>query len=399
MVVTQDTGLNSPLAQELLAKATAMQPVLEERSAKTAEMRRIPDETIREFQEAGFFKILQPKQWGGYALDPQVFYAVQLKIAEACMSSAWVLGVVAVHNWQLALFDDQAAQDVWADDPTTLISSSYAPVGKVTKVDGGYKLSGQWGFSSGSEHCDWVFLGAVVPEEGAPFDMRNYRTFLVPRADYEIIDTWNVVGLKGTGSQDIKVVDAFVPEHRTHKLLDGFNCDNPGNAVNDAPVFRLPFGQVFVRAVCTGTLGALEGALKSFIEVAKTRVVGPAKMIDDPFARKLAAEVKTAIEEMKRVMFANFDHMLDCAKAGQPIPIEDRVRYRYDSAVVADRCAELSAKMMKASGSKAIFLGHGVLERHLDIMASQAHVANNTNLYSNNFGGVQFGLDNTDLNL
>lgn len=397
--MASEYSLGSSRAQQLLASAEALQPVLRERSAQAAQLRRIPEETIKDFQDAGFFKILQPEQWGGYAMDPQVFYAVQLKIAEACMSSGWVLGVVAVHNWQLALFDDRAAQDVWGDDPSTLISSSYAPVGKVTKVDGGYKLSGQWGFSSGSEHCDWVFLGAVVPEEGAPFDMRNYRTFMVPRKDYEIIDTWHVVGLQGTGSQDIKVVDAFVPEYRTHKLIDGFNCDNPGNAVNDAPLFHLPFGQVFVRAVCTGSLGALEGCLHAYIEMAKKRVVGPNKMSDDPFARKLAAEVRCAIEEMKIVMYRNFDDMMSLAGAGASIPLDDRARYRYDSAVVADRCAELSAKMLKGVGSKGIFIGNQVLPRHLDIMASQAHVANNTNIYSNNLGGMQFGTDNIDLNM
>ena len=392
-------GLESPRAKELLAKAESLQSVLAERASQCAEIRRIPDETIQDFQAAGFFKILQPEQWGGYAMDPQVFYAVQLKIAEACMSSGWVLGVVAVHNWQLGLFDDQAAQDVWSDDPTTLLSSSYAPVGKVKKVDGGYQLSGQWGFSSGSEHCDWVFLGAVVPEEGAPFDMSNYRTFLVPRADYEIIDTWHVVGLQGTGSQDVKVVDAFVPEHRTHKLIDGFNCNNPGNAVNNAPLFRLPFGQVFVRAVCSGSLGALEGSLKAFIEIAKNRVVGPNKMKNDPFARKIVSEVRCAIDEMKIVMNSNFDAMMACAANGEITPLDDRARYRYDSAVVADRCAALSAKMLKASGSKGIFLGNQVLARHLDIIASQAHVANNTNIYSNNLGGMLLGDDNIDLNM
>ncbi len=392
-------GLESPRAIELLAKAEALQSVLAERAAHCAEIRRIPDATIQDFQDAGFFKILQPEQWGGYAMDPQVFYAVQLKIAEACMSSGWVLGVVAVHNWQLGLLDDKAAQDVWSEDPTTLLSSSYAPVGKVKKVEGGFQLSGQWGFSSGSEHCEWVFLGAVVPEEGAPFDMSNYRTFLVPRADYEIIDTWHVVGLQGTGSQDVKVIDAFVPEHRTHKLIDGFNCDNPGNAVNTAPLYRMPFGQVFVRAVCSGSLGALEGSLTAFIEITKNRVVGPKKMKDDPFARRLASEVRCAIDEMKGVMYNNFDTMMACAASGESIPLADRARYRYDSAVVADRCAALSAQMLKASGSKGIFLGNQVLARHLDILASQAHVANNTNIYSNNLGGMLFGDDNIDLNM
>ena len=176
-------GLESPRAQQLLASARAMGPALRERKAQAKADARVPEETVAEFAEAGFFKILQPEQWGGYAMDPQVFYAVGLEVARNCPSSAWILGVIAVHNWQLALFDDQAAQDVWADDSSVLISSSYAPVGKVKVVDGGFELSGRWSFPSGSEHCKWVLVGAVVPTPEAPFDMANYRTFLVPISD------------------------------------------------------------------------------------------------------------------------------------------------------------------------------------------------------------------------
>jgi 3-hydroxy-9,10-secoandrosta-1,3,5(10)-triene-9,17-dione monooxygenase len=239
-------------------------------------------------------------------------------------------------------------------------------------------------------------LGAVVPTPEAPFDMANYRTFLVPISDYEIVDNWDVIGLYGTGSNDIVVTDAFVPEHRTHKAMDGFLCDNPGNAVNDAPLYRMPFMQVFVRAVCTATLGALDGSLAAFIEVAKTRRVGPMKMSDDPGARMLAAEVKTSIEEMKRTLFSNFDAMMACTRAGQPIPMLERARYRYDSGVVADRCAELSAKMLKASGSGGIRHGSPLLARHLDILASQAHVANVSPPFANNLGGMLFGQETAD---
>ncbi|MEE4660476.1 MAG: flavin-dependent monooxygenase [Halieaceae bacterium] len=392
-------GLGSPRAQQLLEAARALQPVLRERRAQCRADRKVPEETIRDFQEAGFFKILQAEQYGGYAMDPQVFYAVGLEIARACMSSAWVLGVVAVHNWQLALFDDQAAKDVWGEDPSVLISSSYAPVGKVTPVEGGYRLSGRWSFSSGCEHCKWVFVGAVVPTEDEPFNMQNYRTFLVPIEDYEIVDNWDVVGLQGTGSHDVVIDDVFVPEHRTHKVIDGFNCDNPGNAVNTAPLFRMPFMQVFVRAVCTASLGALEGQLEAYKEVASTRQAGPVPMKNDPFARRIAAEVKSEIEQMKLVMYRNFDEMMACTRAGEPIPVEDRVRYRYDSAIVADRCVELSGKMLKAVGSTGIRNGSKVLENHLDILASQAHVANHSTPFAINMGGVLLGEENTDLGL
>jgi len=390
-------GLESERAQALLAAARAMAPRLRARVQQCKKDGKVPDETIAEFREAGFFKVLQPEQWGGYAMDPQVFYALGLELAQHCMSSAWVLGVIAVHNWQLAVFDDQAAQDVWADDPSVLLSSSYAPVGKVKVVDGGFRLSGRWGFSSGSAHCKWAFLGAVVPTPEAPFDMANYRTFLVPISDYEIVDNWDVIGLEGTGSNDIVVDDVFVPGHRTHKSMDGFLCDNPGNVVNDAPLYRMPFMQVFVRAVCTATLGGLVGSLDAFIEVAKTRRVGPNKMSDDPGARLLAAEVRTSIEEMKRTLFSNFDAMMAYTRAGEPIPLLERAQYRYDSAVVADRCAALSARMLKASGSGGIRHGSPLLARHLDIMCSQAHVANVTPPFANNLGGMLFGEDNVDM--
>ena len=389
-------GLNSPRALELIAAARAMGPGLRMRRARCRAEQRVPDETVAEFQAAGFFKILQPEQWGGYAMDPQVFYSVGLEVARFCPSSAWILGVIAVHNWQLAVFDDRAAQDVWAEDPTVLISSSYAPVGKVKVVDGGFRLSGRWSFSSGSQHCKWAFLGAVVPTPEAPFDMANYRTFLLPISDYRIVDNWDVVGLQGTGSHDIVVEDVFVPEYRTHKSMDGFLCNNPGNAVNSAPLYHMPFMQVFVRAVCTATLGACEGALDAFIEVAKTRQAGPVKMKNDLFARQLAAEVKTSVEEMKLTMIRNFDAMMDCCRAGVPIPIEDRVRYRYDSAVVADRCLALSSRMLKAAGSSGIRLDSELLAYHLDILASQAHVANHSTPFAINMGGIMFGEENVD---
>jgi 3-hydroxy-9,10-secoandrosta-1,3,5(10)-triene-9,17-dione monooxygenase len=389
-------SLEGARAQQLIDAARAMGPALRMRAAKAKAESRVPDETVQEFHDAGFFKILQPEQWGGFAMDPQVFYAVGLEVAKHCPSSAWILGVIAVHNWQLAVFDDQAAQDVWGDDPSVLISSSYAPVGKVKVVDGGFRLSGRWSFSSGSEHCKWAFLGAVVPTPEAPFDMANYRTFLLPIEDYEIVHNWDVVGLQGTGSHDIVVDDVFVPEYRTHKSMDGFLCDNPGNAVNDAPLYRMPFMQVFVRAVCTATLGACEGALEAFIEVAKTRQVGPNKMKDDPFARVLAAEVKSSIEEMKLTMIRNFDAMMASCRAGEPISEEDRVRFRYDSAVVADRCLALSGKMLKAAGSGGIRQGSELLAYHLDILASQAHVANHSIPFANNMGAMLFGEANAD---
>ena len=132
----------------LVQRARDLIPKLKERAAKTESARQLPAETIAEMKAAGLFDVLKPKMYGGYEMDPQVFYDVQMALAEGCMSTAWVYGVVGVHNWQIALFDPRAAQDVFGKDPSTLIASTYMPKGQVTPVEGGFKFSGRWGFSS-----------------------------------------------------------------------------------------------------------------------------------------------------------------------------------------------------------------------------------------------------------
>ena len=389
-------GLDSPRAAALLETARKLAPVLESRIETCNNDRRIPDETIADFHQAGFFRILQSGEYGGYEMEPQGFYAVGLEIARTCMSSAWVLSVIGVHNWQMNLFDDAAAQEVWGEDDTVLVSSSYAPVGQVVPVDGGFRLSGRWSFSSGCEHCDWVFLGAVVPTEDAPWDMRNYRTFLLPRGDYQIVDNWDVIGLRGTGSHDIVVKDVFVPEHRTHNMLED---DGGRKFMHKPPPYRLPFMQVFSRAVSTPSLGALEGALEKYIDIAKTRLAGPVPMKDDPNARRLAAQVDAGLAQMKLTLFHNFDELMRAAHAQKAAGLLDRARYRYNTAIVADTCVDLSSRMLKAAGSTGIRNNGALLGQHRDILASQAHIANVSEPFAVNLGGMLLGEASTDLSL
>ena len=382
--------------EELVAKAKALGPVLRERAAKTEADRTLPKETIRDFQEAGFFRILQPKRWGGYELDPQVFFEVQWTIAEACPSSAWVLGVVAVHAWQVAVFPLQAQEEVWGNDTSVLVSSSYAPTGKIEKAEGGYKVSGRWSFSSGSDHCQWVFLGGFVPT--GPGERPDMRTFLLPRSDYVIDDTWHTAGLRGTGSKDIVVEGAFVPEHRTHKMMDGFKRDNPGNAHNPAPLYRLPFGLVFVRSVSTTAIGIAQGALDAYREVAATRVAAGdgAKVAEDPTAQVVASQAEAAIDESKTILLRDFDEMMAKVRAGEDLTLERRVKFRYDSARVVQRCMEAVDGLFTASGGRAIFLNSPLLRYFLDVHAARAHYANNPDKPARNFGGVQLQLKNAD---
>jgi len=387
----------SALQQALRDRAREMVPRLRERAKHTAELHHLPEETVQEMIEAGFFRILQPARHGGFELEPKDFFDVQITLAEGCMSTAWVLGVVAIHNWQLGLFDERAQRDVWGTNDDTLISSSYMPVGKVKRAEGGYRLSGKWSFSSGSEHCDWAFLGAMVPP-ATPGEAPDYRTFLVPRGEYRIEANWDVSGLEGTGSNDIVVEDAFVPEYRTHRSMDGFNCSSPGNVVNTNPLFRLPFGQIFVRAVCSSSIGALQGALDSFISINRDRVgLNDAKRAAlDPGAQEAAAEASRVIDECKTIMYRNFDRMQDAAAAGTVPAIEDRVKMRYDAALVAPKCAEAVNKLLIHSGAQSIYRNHPINRAWLDINAGRTHVANNAGKFGRNWGSCLFGFEGDD---
>ena len=171
-------------ASQVLDAVRDLLPLLRDRAQETEDLRRIPDESIKSLQETGFFKLLQPARYGGLEASPVDFYRGVRLIASACGSTGWVSSVLGVHPWQLALFDDRAQQEVWGEDASTLVSSSYAPMGRAKAVEGGFQFSGRWSFSSGCDHAQWIFLGGLVlGEEGSPVD---FRTFLLPRSDYEI---------------------------------------------------------------------------------------------------------------------------------------------------------------------------------------------------------------------
>jgi 3-hydroxy-9,10-secoandrosta-1,3,5(10)-triene-9,17-dione monooxygenase len=389
--------MSANIGAELIERARALAPTLALRAEKTAKERRISDETIADFKKAGFFRMLQPARWGGLEVDPKVFFEVQMTVAAACPSSAWVLGIVGVHSWQMALFPLSAQSEVWEKDASTLVSSSYAPTGKVQRAEGGYRISGRWSFSSGCDHCQWVFLGGFVPSDvaGKPPDM---RTFLLPRSDYGIDDTWFVAGLSGTGSKDIVVENAFVPEHRTHRIIDGYKRTSPGNEHNPAPLYKLPFGQIFVRSVSTSAIGIAEGALGAYIDQASKRIAASdaSKVADDPSTQTVAARAAATIDESRVVLFRDMDEMMALAQTGQDIPIERRVRFRYHSARVVDRCAEAVDELFSASGGRAIFQTSPILRFFLDIHAARGHYANNPEKPARNSGGVLLSLKNTD---
>ena len=381
------------LARGLLERARGLVPVLREREAAANAARRVPGETITDFADAGLFRVLQPRRYGGYELPAGVYCEISRILAEGCMSSAWVYGVIAVHNWQMALFDDRAAQDVWGVDTAVRISSSYMPVGKVRPVEGGYRLSGRWAFSSGSDHCDWVILGAVVPPHGDGTAGEPYN-FLVPRSDYRVIDTWDTMGLCGTGSNDIVVEDAFVPFYRTIRERDMFHMRCPGHDVHDAALYRMPFAQIFNRTVSITSLGALRRAATTFVAATREKraTYTGDRLARDTTIQQVVAEVERTLDELDLVAKRDVAELMERASTGD-WPMQRRAELGCSTTTAVSRCVTEIDKIMTFSGGKAIYRGNVVQRAFLDIHCARAHVANNPLPYARNLGAMHFGYD------
>lgn len=387
----QDATTSIPTPAELIERARALIPVLAERAAKAEAERALPDETIADMQAAGFFRVLQPARWGGYEMDMATYFEVQLALAQGDMSTAWVYGVVGVHPWMMALMDDRAAHNVWGGNDATLVASSLMPAGTVTRVPGGFRLGGRWKFSSGCQHCRWAFLGvSAALDPGKPADR---CVLLVPRGDYQVVDTWHVAGLKATGSHDIVVADAFVPEHRLLQFIDAFRGEGRGLAVNRSPLYRLPFGQILVRGVSTAALGALQGMLAAFLRYGAARVSRGGRTADDPVAQLAGAETAAAIDEMKTILLRDFRTLAGHAERGEMPPLALRMEYKFHSALVAERCSNLAARLFRATGEIGIYSDQPFGRMLADINAGRQHISNQFEQVGRSWAAVMLGAE------
>jgi 3-hydroxy-9,10-secoandrosta-1,3,5(10)-triene-9,17-dione monooxygenase len=378
----------------LVERAKALSSTLRERAAQTNQLRRLPDATWRDLLNSGIIRGLQPSRWGGGEVHPREFYSAVIEIARAEGCAGWVAGIIGVHPWQTALYAEETQSEVWGQDPAVMNSSSYAPTGKAERVAGGYRLSGRWSFSSGCDHCGWVNLGAIAG--GLEIDGRevpDFRSYLLPRGDYAIDDNWHVAGLAGTGSKDIVVTNAFVPEHRSMSHWDlMLGRPMPGWEVNSGPLYRLPFATVFINTLTAAVLGASAGFLETFIESGRDRNSGMGtKMIDDPYCLQFAAEASYAIKSATLRFLNDCDEMMQTAEAGVAFTLERRTELRYNTTRSAQVAARAVDALFEQGGGRAIFLDHPLQRRYQDVKAMMHHTAMNPNPAAKLYGAALFG--------
>ncbi|MBR0846630.1 acyl-CoA dehydrogenase family protein [Bradyrhizobium diazoefficiens] len=385
----------------LIAKVRALLPQLRERAAKTEELRHLPPETEQDLHDAGLFRMLQPRRIGGAELDYVALTDCADLLGQADASVAWNFANLASHHWMLGMFEQQAQDQVWGKNPDALIASSFIfPAGRARKVDGGYRLRGSWPFSSGVASCAWNMLASVVSSDDEA-DGIEYRIFLLPRADYKILDTWNVAGLRGTGSSDVEVRDAFIADHMTVAVGDLAGGPTPGSKVNPNPLYALPVFSLFPYVLSGVALGNAQACLDDYTEVARHRIstYNRAKLSDFQSTQIKIAEASAKIDAARLIMrSACIDAMVDARRDHVP-GMATKTRYRRDGAFSVNLCTDAVSMLFSASGARGLFTT-GVLQRQFrDAHAINSHLAFNFDAAGTNYGRVALGLPSENLTL
>lgn len=385
----------------MVARARALIPELRNRAARTEELRRLPPQTERDLHDAGLFRIVQPKRVGGAELDYVALVDCADALGQADASVAWNFANLASHHWMLGMFDPRAQAAVWDKDVDALIASSFIfSAGRARKVDGGYVLNGHWPFSSGVESCDWNMLASVVSSDDEA-DGIEYRIFLLNSRDYKINDTWNATGLCGTGSNDVRVVDAFIAEQMTVSVSDLAGGPTPGSSVNPNPLYALPVFSLFPYVLSGVGLGNAQACLNDYVDFARHRAstYNRAKVSDMQTTQIKIAEASAKIDAARLVMRTNcIDAMAD-ARRGHVPDIAAKTRLRRDGAFSVNLCTDAVSLLFAASGARSLFTSGALQRQFRDAHAVNSHLAFNFDAAGTNYGRVALGLPSENLTL
>ncbi|MCC8960880.1 acyl-CoA dehydrogenase family protein [Bradyrhizobium sp. Pear76] len=385
----------------MVARARALAPALRERASRTEELRRLPPETERDLHDSGLFRILQPKRVGGSELDYVALVDCADALGQGDASVSWNFANLASHHWMLGMFAPEAQNAVWGEDPATLIASSFVfPAGRARKASGGYVLSGHWPFSSGVEACGWNMLASVVASDDEA-DGVEYRLFLLNRRDYSIDDTWNAAGLRGTGSNDVRVTDAFVPEHMTVAVSDLAGGATPGSVVNPNALYMLPVFSLFPYVLSGVGLGNAQACLDDYVEIARHRAstYNRAKIGDLQSTQIKIAEASAKIDAARLIMRTNCVEVLAEVRRGDIPGIAAKTKLRRDGAFAVNLCTEAVSVLFAASGARSLFTSGALQRQFRDAHAVNSHLALNFDAAGTNYGRVALGLPSENLTL
>ncbi len=375
---------------EMIRRAHALGPALKQRRAQALHDRRLSDATMADLIKSGFFKILQPAKSGGFELPYGAHVAISAALAEYCGASAWLVSVFATHHWMLGKFEAHAQKDVWGANPNAIVCSAFGfAEADVTPVDGGYTASGRWTYSSGSHAADWAMIGIPITTPQG----RDRAFALVPRADFNVLDTWRAVALRASGSNDIVLKNVFIPAHRVlaRDVMD--RVDSPGTAVNTGATYRLPMIGIINLTGVGPSLGLATRVLAAFTDsMTERRNVMGSKVPELQNIQMRASEAAAEIDAAHLVAERHVLALQTAALKDGIISRGDILKLQRDCAYVGHLCQNAVARLVEALGAGGLNEDNEAQINQADLKGVCSHVTMNWDANSVPFGKHLFGI-------
>jgi resorcinol 4-hydroxylase (FADH2) len=386
-----------PSPAQLIERARNLAPEIRALAEETERNRTISPAIIAKIREAELLRTTRPEEFGGFEYDPLVALEIALVISAACASTGWAVNGALSNGISFGHYPIETQRELWgAGDPFTC--ACFAPTGTAVPADGGYRLSGKWSFASGVDHASWIRLGALIapPEAPPPYDG---AFFLLPTGDVAVEDNWFVYGLCGTGSKNIIVENAFVPQHRVLLFAATRSGRAPGAQHHQNPLYRLPLLVLGASMLASTAVGAAKGAVADYLDMTagrKTRGAlagGGLPMAEFATVQLRYAEASAAVEAAELILTTNLSRAMEKLRAGDEITVADRIRARRDQAYATRLALQAVETLNAATGGAGLLLGNPIQRAWRDVNAVARHVSLNWDAVGTMYGQHAFGLE------
>lgn len=385
--------------EELIERAIAMRPMIADKADETEKNRRVSQDIVDELRARDFFRIYLPRKFGGLEYDAATATRCSIEWASADASTGWVCGLGVVHQWLIAQFPAETHDEVWGDDPGTIACGSYAPAGEMTSVEGGYRLTGEFHFASGVDVTDWAILGVFFPPEKE--GERPVPGFtLVPKSDFEIDDNWFTMGLTGTGSKTVVCKDVFVPAHRRVTFAELVSGNSPGYQALQSNIYRYPILSLVAYAISSPAIGALNGAVDTFLDAMNGRmtrgavVLGGNKVRDFQAVQMRVGRAIGSLKAAKALVYAQIEESrLAVMERDEVLDVTGRLDNRLTQAKIVELGVDGLDELFGAVGGHGIHTSQHVQRAWRDAHAIAHHISFNWDAISSMYGQHMLGLE------
>lgn len=387
-----EAAVPAPTERALIDALSALKPMLAEHAVAAEQQRKPVDEVMDAIEQTGAYRWFVPKAYGGYEFSLSGFMEVGLALGEGCTSHAWVTTFCMEHNWLLSLYAQDAQDDIFGRHPYIIAPGSLAPNGKATPDGDGYRISGRWQWGTGVMHADWVMVGALSKVQGQEAPMMGM--YLIPRDEIEVLDTWYIEGMVGTGSNDIEATDVWVPAHRVVDLSTVRDGTSPGAALHNSWIYRMPMLPVLGLTATAPLVGATTQAVHLFAERMQGRTVygTTTKQAERALAQSRLAHAKAELSSIRNQLFALAAEVEGWGQRGEPCPDLERAKLRVDIGQLVRRSRNLTRDVVEACGASAHFLDNPLQRCLRDLNTASCHTVFDLDVSTENYGRLLVGL-------